>query len=191
MKKKWILIAMLGLAACSSQKEKNTAANNQDTISFPVEIEDVSISTNTQIDTTMYLFCNIENSEQIDTIATSVYVKTDTVYINYKWVKHNNTMWEESLKFYEFETQQVKYDVEKYIPEIYKYSDYRDSLFDFAVANGIDYLRTKGYAINDETYKQYLLNYGGLLIVWGHPELREGMFIWYEPLKIFVLYYRP
>jgi hypothetical protein len=62
---------------------------------------------------------------------------------------------------------------------------------DYGVDFGVDDLKKKGYTVDRETYKQYTSDYKGCLIAWGHPESREGLFIWYEPLKIFILFYQP
>lgn len=76
------------------------------------------------------------------------------------------------------------------MPEIYQIVDFQNIL-DLCIDFGVGDLKKKGHLFDEEGFKNYFKHYKGKLIAWGHPENREGLFIWYEPLKVFVLFYQP
>jgi hypothetical protein len=154
------------------------------------------------LDTTILTYATFDTDNLIDTIQTRVYVAHDTVFVMSIWEKNGQILWFNKLKnpyvwindneLFQGDKRSIwvtftigyKYAV----PDIYKIKDY-NNLFDYAVENGIRDLQRIGIGINNETYKQYLKNYKGNLIAWGDPEIRHGMYIWYDPAKIFILFY--
>jgi hypothetical protein len=185
-----VLIAIM-LFSCSLREGKQEISNSEDTIVLSVGIVQDSISqcTNSdKFDTVMYLICHITND--IDTVSTRVNLKGDSTYVFYCWTKNQNVLWAENLVSSTVKSEKMRHKVEDFIPETYKVSDFQD-LMDFCVDFGVDDLMKKGHEVDTASYRKYVLNYKGDLITWGHPESREGLFIWYEPLKIFVLFYQP
>ncbi|MDR2840938.1 MAG: hypothetical protein LBV75_06705 [Paludibacter sp.] len=181
------------LFACNYHTTQESITSDNDTVQKNIFQDSIvqQQSQNVHFDTTMYLLCSIESDIEIDTISTQVYLKSDTIYIFYKWIKNNDTIWSENLKYFtEFEQEWITYSINHSLPNIYNISDFQD-LWSICVDFGYNDLKHRGYAIDKEIYKQYLLNHKGCLIEWGHPESREGLFVWYEPLRIFVLFYQP
>jgi hypothetical protein len=174
------------LVACSFSKKQETGTLNNNMI------ERKTVDNAVLCDTIMLSFCDIDGDGLLDTISTHVYLITDTINIQYLWLKNGNTIWSESTRdFTKLEPKWIKYSVENSVPEIYKKEYFSEDILDFGIDFGIDYLSTKNFVVDKDFYKQYLLNYKGNLIVWGHPEDRRGVFIWYQPLEMFVLFYKP
>jgi hypothetical protein len=60
-----------------------------------------------------------------------------------------------------------------------------------AIQQGLWHLNRIGVQVTEEEYARYLDAYQGLLLNYGHPEADEGLYIWYQPSKRFILYYHP
>jgi len=202
--KKILFILILGFSACCGRTHNKGVVDKQDSI---VVFHDVVQKVNEQlnyfkvaacVDTTMFRYFDIDGNGLIDTLTTTVFVKSDTIFINYIWLRQNEIIWSDVItdSYLEALTDSVereewlKFVIDGVNPELYKFSDY-DNLFDFAVNMGLDELKEKGFDIDKEEYQSYILNYKGNLIDYGHPELRKGLFIWYEPLQRLVVFYQP
>jgi hypothetical protein len=59
------------------------------------------------------------------------------------------------------------------------------------VSIGLEWAKRNDLKISKDEYTKYLDNFKGDIIAYGHPENREGLFIWYEPVKDLVLLYAP
>ena len=53
------------------------------------------------------------------------------------------------------------------------------------------YIEKEKLAISGDEYARYLNSFGGQLFAYGEPEIRNQLWLWYEPSKQFVLYYAP
>jgi hypothetical protein len=165
-------------------------------------ISTLKIFQGTKLDTTILRFGKFDTDYVTDTIATRIFLKFDTVIVSSTWTKNSQLLWTYKLinpyllinsdslfeegKRSKWVTFTIGY--KHAVPEIYKIGDY-SNLINFAIDFGVADLQKHGIIADKETYKQYLLNFKGDLITWGDPENREGLFIWYDPAKRFVLFY--
>ena len=166
-------------------------------------IETFENFSNKALDTVLYTTCFIESNERLDTIATRIFENEDGIVVYYSWVKNGKLLWEKKISdpyvwvkddtfFYNEEwIKWIRFTTGIYYapPEIYEISDIE--LYDFFVERVLSELQGLGFTIDRESYEQYIESFTGNLIVWGEPEVRDGVFIWYEPLQRFVIYYRP
>jgi len=53
------------------------------------------------------------------------------------------------------------------------------------------YIEKEKLAISEDAYARYLNSFGGQLFAYGEPEIRNQLWLWYEPRKQFMLYYAP
>jgi len=183
---------------------KQNVIKGQDTITFSQkELQQTNKNLNCAevmgyADTTMFQYFDIDGDGLIDTFSTTVFVQADTVFIYYSWLQEQKIIWSDldkdsyltALTEPAEKKEWLNFIIQGCNPTSEKISDY-ENLFDYAIDFGIDDLKKKGFNINKEEYKTYILNYEGNLINYGHPEMREKLFIWYEPLRIFVLFYCP
>ena len=167
-------------------------------------IETFEKFSNKVLDTVLYTTCFIESNEKVDTIKTRIFENEDEIVVYYSWAKNDKLLWEKKIIdpyvwvkddpfFYNEEwIKWIRFTTGIYYatPEIYELSSFH-SLKEWALVVGLNELQELGFAIDRESYEQYIENFNGNLIVWGEPEVRDGMFIWYEPLQIFISFYKP
>ena len=196
----------LGMSSCAKQTDKQKIVQEQDFVSLFVQGElqltnEELSSTETMffcVDTTMFRYFDINGNGSIDTLTTRVFVKSDTIFIHYSWLQNQKIIWSDLITDSALTGLTDSIEREKWInfvisgcnPEKEKISDY-EHLFDFAFNFAIDDLKKAGLNISEEEYKSYLLDYKGNLFYYGHPIVSEGLFIWYEPAKMVVLFYQP
>ena len=202
--KKLLGIFIIGITACTGRgTQKQDVIKGQDSImSLQDELQQINKELNcaeviVYTDTTMFRYFDIDGDGLVDTLTTRVFVRADTVFIYYSWLQEQKIIWSDLDKdpyLTALEPAEKKewldFIIEGCCPKSEKISDY-ENLVDYAIDFGIDDLKKKGFNINKEQYKTYIINYEGNLINYGHPEMREKLFIWYEPLKNFVLFYNP
>ena len=167
-------------------------------------IETFEKFSNKALDTVLYTTCFIETNERLDTITTRIFENENEIIVYYSWVKNGKLLWEKKLinpfifaleddPFFHNEEgiKWIRFTTGIYYapPEIYEISDIE--LYDSFVERVLSELQELGFSTDKESYKQYIENFTGNLIVWGDPEGRDGAFIWYEPLQRFVIYYHP
>ena len=154
------------------------------------------------LDTTMIQICNIDDNFPTDTIVTRVYERLDTVYVYSYWITSGELRWEREIvdpylwindnDLFQFDTRSrwVTFTIGlKYTPpEIYNIKDYRSSL-EMATIIGLQDLSEKKYKVDSFSYIKYLESFKGNLLTWGQPENRDGLYIWYDSLERFVLFY--
>ena len=168
-------------------------------------IETFENFSNKVLDTVLYTTCFIETNERLDTIKTRIFEDKDNIIVHSSWVKNGTLLWEKKFinpdiiwVYNELFSENEKW--KKWLiftigiyyapPEIYKKRD-DPELKELYVRIGLDELQELGFTIDKESYEQYIENFNGDLILWGDPEARDGLFIWYEPLQRFVCFYRP
>ena len=200
-----VCLLTLGFYCCNNNRNSNKK-NTQETVAGGIENFDSEIKNSTVLgevyaDTTMFRYFDIDCDGLTDTLTTTVYVKSDTIFINYLWLRQNEIIWHDVItdSYLEALTDSVK--KEEWISfvidganpdEFHENFDFEDLfLFNHTVNLGLDDLRKKGFNVDIEEYKSYILNYKGIFIDYGHPESREGLFIWYAPLQRLVVFYRP
>ncbi len=156
-----------------------------------------------KLDTTVLTIGNIDGDMIRDTIFSRVYYQSDSIYVNSKWVKNNNILWQYkySTPYYSFDSDMLNYATTSTWtifavgivygpPEIYSRSEGPppDSI---VCSKGVVDLKESGIKTDMEQYKTYLQNFKGDLIGFGNPEGREGLWIWYKPAGRLISYYQP
>ena len=149
-------------------------------------------------DTTFLQCMDVNTDGLMDTLVTNLVKSNDTIYVSY-FLKERQAVMEighfidihlasmsdcsEKKEWFDFVKYGSNFDV-------FEFSNF-NHLMDFAIEFGINDIEKHGFNVDKEEYKNYLQHYKGALFAYGHPEMQEGLFIWYEPLKRFVLFYHP
>jgi hypothetical protein len=81
-----------------------------------------------------------------------------------------------------------KFEDKKADTTIYQFCNIDKQL---AFRMAVDWAERENVKIPKEEYANYLNDFKGDMIAFGHPESREGLFMWYEPIKMFSLFYSP
>ena len=164
-------------------------------------IETFEKFSNKALDTVLYTTCFIETNKKLDTIKTRVFEYKDSIIVYSSWIKNDKLLWEKKITnpymwidddpFFE-NNKWITFTIGIYYapPEIHKIDDFIN-LKKWGVGVGVNELQELGFTIDKESYEQYIENFNGNSIEWGDPESREGLFIWYEPLQRFVVFYQP
>jgi hypothetical protein len=156
-------------------------------------------------DTTILQICNIDNLGELDTIKNRIYYLNENVFVNSSWSKNGQLVWENEVKNpylwiddsdeFQFDTREpwVTFTIGIYyaIPEIKNINYYSHIDKNIVLKIGIDWGKRENKSISKDEYSDYLDSFKGDLIAYGHPEKRDGLIIWYEPINDFVLYYTP
>jgi hypothetical protein len=156
-------------------------------------------------DTTVYIIGNIDDNGTRDTIATRVFKKRDTIYVQSSWIRKNKLMWTESIKnpymwiddddLFQFDTrsQWVTFTIGIYYapPELNDKSDYSAIKKEEALQMGFNWIKRKDLQITEADYRGYFEKFNGQILEHGNPVIRHELLIWCEPIKAFVLYYAP
>jgi hypothetical protein len=160
---------------------------------------------NRKADTTLLQICNIDNLGELDTIKNQIYYYKGNVFVNSSWIKNGEKLWEKEINNpylwisdsdeFQFDTREpwVTYTIGIYygIPDIENIEYYSHIDKEMILSIGIDWAKRNNLEISKDEYTKYLNNFKGAIIAFGHPESREGSFIWYEPIQAFVLFYAP
>ena len=156
-----------------------------------------------KLDTTFIGLGRFEENNEIDTIKTRVFEETGKIIVYSSWTKNGKLLWEKQITdpymwindnpLFEGgkRSKWVTFTIGVYhtAPNIYRIEEY-ENLRAGSVKLGIEDLEKNGFKVESDLFKNYVENYKGDLMDWGDPEGREGLFIWYEPLKRFVAYYK-
>lgn len=151
----------------------------------------------------MFTIGNIAGENLMDTIKTRIYYKDHTVWVQYNWIKIQDTLWNFQIKNpYIFiancdlylENRSVweifTVGVFEVIPKIKRFDEYkhlfRTSILELNYAN-----KTKDFKIDLTDYKNYLQRFKGNLMEWGDQAYTEGLYIWYAPEKKLIPFYTP
>jgi hypothetical protein len=156
-----------------------------------------------KLDTTILTTGYIDEDSMIDTIQTRVFLKQGSIHVFSSWIKNLDTLWQFQIQdpyfyisnsdlFINNRSEWIIFTIGIYysIPAISKFKDYKN-LMEMSIDIGIQDLKKQGFNINSDEYKKYILNFNGNLLCWGDQRYREGLHIWYKPLKRFVNYYQP
>ena len=156
-------------------------------------------------DTTIFQICNIDNLGKLDTLKNRIYFSNNEVIVNSSWTKNGLKLWEFEVKnpylwiddSNEFQDDErnpwVPFTIGIYyaIPEILSFDSYAHIDKQLAFQMGVSWAERENVKIPKEEYANYLNDFKGDIIAFGHPESREGLFMWYEPIKMFSLFYSP
>jgi len=154
-------------------------------------------------DTTLAELGDIDGDGRIDTLRSRVTLRADTVRVQSWWDRDGERMWEYELiqpylwisdaeLFQWWENPWVSYTIGvTRPPKLFTVESSSHIYRAMVMRQGLSDLERLGADVSEDAYAQYLDSYQGLLINYGHPESREGLHIWYQPLKRFILYYHP
>lgn len=160
-----------------------------------------------KLDTTVLTIGNIDGDAIKDTLYSRVYYKSDSIYVDSKWIKNNNILWENQYSdpYYSFQSGLINYDP-THIWEVFVLGilygapgfesrlemEHDDtSAHNWVIIEGLADLKEAGIKIDTAGYKAYLRDFKGDPIAFGNPEGREGLWIWYQPARRFIVYYQP
>ncbi|MEQ8926437.1 MAG: YARHG domain-containing protein [Fulvivirga sp.] len=156
-------------------------------------------------DTTVLTVGNIDGIGKLDTVTTQVYVLDDTVYVESNWTRNGELLWSDKIKtpYLQINNDDIfAYDlrhpwvtftiaVNYGAPELSKRADYSGIDRETALKMAKWYIERKNLEISEEEYTQYFDSFNGQLFIFGEPEIWHELLQWYEPKKVFILYYAP
>ena len=129
---------------------------------------------------------------------------SDSIIVESRWIRSGDTLWQFRLanpylwidNSHLFEPDTRSPWVTFAIGVLYAKPDLEpidnnSTLKRMAVDNGLRDLRAAGMPTSRVQYQSFLDGFKGQLISYGDPENREGLMIWYEPAKRFLLFYAP
>jgi hypothetical protein len=160
---------------------------------------------NRRPDTTIARIGDIDGNGQIDTLWSRITLLADTVRVHSWWDCEGRRRWEYELidpylwisndvELFQWRTNPwVTFAVGVFSApaSVRSLSSFTRTDRNRAATQGLRDLRSRGYDVPEEAYRKYLNSYQGMLVSFGHPESGEGLYIWYQPLEIFVIYYSP
>ena len=156
-------------------------------------------------DTTILTIGNIDGVGTLDTVNTHVYALDDTIYVDSKWSRNGELMWNGKIKnpylhinndaMFAYETRHpwvvftiaVNYGA----PELSNREDHSGIDRATALRIGKWHIKSEKLNISQEEYNQYFDSFKGQLFMFGDPESRVELLQWYEPKKMFIRYYAP
>lgn len=157
-----------------------------------------------RLDTTVLTIGNIDGDKVGDSIFTRIYYESDSIYVESKWIKGKEVMWH-----YKFTDPYDDLAIALYndssrntwpsfaigvlygAPEFRSQQEVDTSVLNLVYDQGVSDLNSAGIKITKEQYKAYLQAFKGDLLVYGDPESREGVWIWYKPAGRLITYYQP
>lgn len=154
-------------------------------------------------DTTILSITNLDAYPPADTVQNRIFIENDSVRVQSHWYRGGELLWKaEVINPYMWISDNPEFDYETRstwvtftiaikhtLPKFYNLSDMPQISMETAVAMGKSFLERK--QIDSSGLSEYLSDFEGKLLEYGEPELREGLFVWHEPSKQFISYYRP
>jgi hypothetical protein len=158
---------------------------------------------NKNLDTTILIIGLLDSDNLHDTIVSRVFVNRDTVYVQSEWRKNGNLLWQHIDKnpYMEINDNELfSFDKRSIwvtftigylytLPRLYSIDDYKNLELE-AIKLGVYELNKSNFSTDSVIYKEYLKSFKSNLLEWGNPESRAGLFVWYEPAKRFVTFFR-
>ena len=155
-------------------------------------------------DTTLLTIGNIDGIGKLDTVNTQIYVLDDTIHVESKWTRNGELMWRDNSisPYLQINNEDIfAYDtrhpwvtftiaVNYGAPELSERTDYPGIHRKTALKMANWYIENKNLSISETAYIQYFDSFKGQLFMYGEPEIRHGLFQWYEPKKQFIPYYQ-
>jgi hypothetical protein len=151
-------------------------------------------------DTTIIVIGRIDADENKDTIQSHVFVFHDTVFVQSTWTRKGEILWEHELKnpylwisdneAFEFSKRSIwvtfTIAYKHAVPRLIEKSFFSE--LQTATKLGLDNLKSNGLQVDEQAYEQYVTDFQSSLIEYDDPEMHP-IYIWYEPLKRFVLFW--
>jgi len=155
-----------------------------------------------KLDTTILNIGNLEGDLNQDTIFSRVYYDSGSIFVDAKWIKNHQVLWEDKYADPYAELNADLFDSTRptwvcfAIGIIYGTPDFQtrkevvdSGLLHLVLDLGVDDLNTAGIHTDKEQYRAYLQDFKGDLLTYGQPASREGLWIWYKPAGRMILYY--
>lgn len=155
-----------------------------------------------KLDTTILTTGNLDGDAVPDTIISRVYYDGENVYVDAKWVKDHHVLWKDRYSnpyislsanlFNDSSSNTWPYFAVGIVygpPEFYKRNDRDFGDISSVYKQGLDDLRAAGVHLTKEEYEAWLRGFKGDLLIFGEPESREGLWIWYKPAAKMIIYY--
>ncbi len=156
-------------------------------------------------DTTILTIGNIDGIGKMDTVNTHIYVLDDTVFVDSKWNRNGELLWNDEIKnpYLQINNDDIfSYDdrhlwvtftiaVQYGAPELSERTDYSGIDRGTALKMGKWDIESQNLKISDAEYIKYFDSFNGELFLFGEPEIRHELLQWYEPKKVFIRYYAP
>lgn len=156
-------------------------------------------------DTTILTVGNIDGIGEPDTIMSHMYALDDTVFVESSWRRKGKLMWSGTQKnpYLGINNDDIfSYDqrhpwvtftiaVNYGAPELSERTDYSGIDRETALKMAKWFIERKNLKISEAEYNQYFDSFNGQLFMFGEPEIRHELLQWYEPKKMFILYYAP
>lgn len=160
---------------------------------------------NRPADSTILTIGNIDGIEPIDTVINRIYYQADTVYLESNWIRNGELLWTDKIRNpyagigntelfdYDLRHPWVTFTIAIHsaTPELTDRTDYSGINRETALKMANWHIERENLGISEQEYESYFDSFKGQLFSYGDPEARNGLFQWYEPKKIFVLYYAP
>jgi hypothetical protein len=154
-------------------------------------------------DTLIIQLVNLDDIDPLDTIYNRIFIRNDTVFLKSKWSRKNELLWSSELvdpylwisdrNEFAYDTRSVwvtfTIAINYSLPNFLDANDFPQISKETAIAMGSADLNRMQFDTTE--LPEYLTNFHGQLLENGDPELRQGLFIWHEPSKKFIYYYRP
>ncbi len=204
MKKNLIfLLLAIGILSCVRKQSPESAYITEEQAGFMLigennqpEAEKAVILKPDSFNVTILQFGDMDGDGLTDTLKTVLSLKADTIYLVYSWEKYGRLVWTEMFQTHisvfsdYFEEDWVNFVTEGSTPGFYKIEEYLQ-IIDYYSEITVTKLKEEGFNITKEEYEDYIRNFNGNLLSYGLPYYNTGLYVWYEPLKMFVLYYHP
>jgi hypothetical protein len=157
-----------------------------------------------KLDTTILTVGNLDGDLDEDSIFSRVYYDSDDIYVDSKWIKNGDVIWEDKYTDPYIELNADLLDTSRdntwvffaigvtYGPPDFEPRSVMDSsALPMVYDQGVEDLKGMGIHMDKEQYKGYLREFKGNLLAYGQPESREGLWIWYKPAGWMITYYHP
>jgi hypothetical protein len=152
------------------------------------------------LDTTVLVIGKVDSDELIDTIQSHIFVRHDTVLVQSIWKRKGKLIWSSESKnpylwisdnpIFDYSSRSiwVTFTIgHKYaVPRLIEKSTFNE--LEVATDTGMKEFEKLGYKIEKTSYVQYITNFKGSIIEFDDPEVHP-CYIWYEPLKRFILFW--
>lgn len=158
-------------------------------------------------DTSVTTVGDIDGNGHADTLKTRIYIESNDIHVYSQWTSMGDLKWEYDL------VNPYKWISNEYPdlfawdkrspwmvftigildspPELFHPSHFRRVTIEMAARSGLWELEKLGHSITREDYIDYLREFKGVVMQYGHNEPIRNLVIWYAPLNRFISYYSP
>ncbi len=158
-------------------------------------------------DTMVFEIGDIDGNGLVDTLQTRTYMEDEDVHVLTRWIAFGEIVWEFDLvnpydwisgrnpDLFDWDKRSpwivFTTGIFEAQPKLSHPDTHRGISLQWAARSGLWDLRDRGHSVTEEEYLEYLRNYKGLLLEFGHVDPSRNLGIWYAPLRQFISYYSP